>query len=154
MQFFPATSGLNFYPEAGHGFGMLRSDGTTTSVHSRPAIEAPFLAARNETESIIVGIWQWALAMRGIGVLEELFALGGDSVLANQILAQINDFFAVRIDPESAFDGFSVAALAAMVEEQLLQRVNDLDDDTVEALMAQCVCEHPHRHARRSDGDT
>jgi amino acid adenylation domain-containing protein len=48
-----------------------------------------YLAARNETEEILVKIWQEVLGHRKIGIRDDFFELGGDSLKAMVILKKI-----------------------------------------------------------------
>ncbi|BBB93454.1 MAG TPA: non-ribosomal peptide synthetase [Methylomusa anaerophila] len=46
-------------------------------------------APRNETEKILVEIWQEVLGTKGIGINDNFFALGGDSIKAIQVLTRL-----------------------------------------------------------------
>lgn len=136
LQFMPATSGLAFFSELAGDVAATRSvrDG---ALQQRPDIDQAYVQPRNDIETAIVGMWQRALGMRGIGVRDDLFALGGDSVFANQVLVRINETYGVRIDPQTAFDRFTVEALATIVEAQLISFVDTLSDEEVEAMLGE-----------------
>jgi len=94
-----------------------------------------YVAARNPVEQRIVGIWQASLGMEPIGVFDEFFELGGDSVFGNQIILQVNRLLNVAIEPEDAFDDFTIAHLAEVAERQMLHRVESLTDAEAAALL-------------------
>jgi thioesterase domain-containing protein/acyl carrier protein len=55
--------------------------------------EADFVAPRNPAEQELVKIWTAAFRFEGIGVQDDFLELGGDSLLAAQILTDIEDKF-------------------------------------------------------------
>jgi amino acid adenylation domain-containing protein len=95
----------------------------------RGALPAPSLAAaaapggnlvapRNEVESVIAAIWADALRLNGISVDADFFELGGQSLLAIQVLSKINERFGVDLLPQAFLENSTVAALAALVSEE------------------------------------
>jgi hypothetical protein len=115
----------------------IRSDGGKEETKQRPNLGNPYVAARNDIETAIVGMWERALGMVGVGVQDELFALGGDSVFASRILSQVSQTFAIRIDPQNAFDSFTVERLAELVDLELTRLVDSLDDASIEEALAE-----------------
>jgi mycobactin phenyloxazoline synthetase len=53
----------------------------------RPAAKAP----RSDLERVVLAIWQQVLKLDGIGISDEFFALGGDSVLATALVARLRE---------------------------------------------------------------
>jgi acyl carrier protein len=121
----PASHGqhFTFFGEpAGDEATLLRNVGRQAQASPRPELGHEYVAARTAVEQQIVGIWQTSLGMKPIGVLDEFFELGGDSVFANQIILQVNRLLGVSITPEDAFDDFTIAHLADIAEQQLTGR--------------------------------
>ena len=81
-------------------------------------------------------MWQRAMGMTGIGVQDELFALGGDSVFASQILGLVNKHYGIRIPAEEAYELFTVEKLSAAVESHLLTKVEALDDNAAAEILS------------------
>lgn len=96
--------------------------GRQAQASPRPEVGHEYVAERTAVEQQIVGIWLTSLGMKPIGVLDEFFELGGDSVFANQIILQVNRLLGVSIAPEDAFDDFTIAHLADIAEQQLAGR--------------------------------
>jgi amino acid adenylation domain-containing protein len=95
----------------------------------RGALPAPSLAAaaapggslvapRNEIESIIAAIWADVLRLKDISVDADFFELGGQSLMAIQVLAKINDRLGVDLLPQAFLENSTVAALAVLVSEE------------------------------------
>ena len=81
------------------------------------AVEAPaaprqVVAPRNETETKLVEIWKQVLGKDGIGVEDDIFALGGDSILIFQITTRASRA-GIPLTPAQVFRLRNVAALAA-----------------------------------------
>lgn len=74
-----------------------------------------FTPPRDTVEERLLVLWREVLGRDDIGVDDDFFALGGDSLAAARIIAMAEARFGVRLD---AFAGFStVAALAERVEQ-------------------------------------
>ena len=54
---------------------------TSGTLHPRPVLESAYLAPQSELEKIIAEIWQEHLAIEGIGVHDNFFDLGGNSLM-------------------------------------------------------------------------
>lgn len=106
------------------------SGGWVPGVSVRPDLHTAYEAPRTETEGLIAGFCQRAaLAVEKVGVHDACFELGGDSVVAYQILMQVNRAFGVRLDAKRAFQQLTVAALAEMVDEHLLEELEAMSDE-------------------------
>lgn len=93
----------------------------TPSVDER---QMDFIAPRNDTELKLAGIWQDLLKRDRIGVLDDLFTLGGNSLTATRILSRINKQFGVQVSVRQLFMGPTIADLAVAVERaQQLQSI-------------------------------
>ncbi|WHT21650.1 non-ribosomal peptide synthase/polyketide synthase [Crossiella sp. CA-258035] len=72
---------------------------------------------RTGTERVLAGIWAEVLGLPEIGVTDDFFALGGDSVLAFRALARIRAAFDVELSPRLLFETSSIRELAAALPE-------------------------------------
>jgi amino acid adenylation domain-containing protein len=81
----------------------------------RNATAVEYVAPRNEIEAKLAEIWQDALNVRQVGVLDNFFALGGDSILSIQIIARANET-GIRLTPKDLFQSPTVAGLATIAE--------------------------------------
>jgi len=74
------------------------------------------LAPRSETEWQLAKIWADLLELNEIGVEEDVFALGADSLTVAQLLSRVRARFRVEFSFKDIFDSPTVAALAARIE--------------------------------------
>lgn len=106
--------------------------------HPRPALDTPFVAPEGELENGLATIWQDMLGIASVGVDDNLFELGGDSLLAIQILARARKTYDVELHPAAFFKAPSLRDLAVLVETRLIEEIEaaDLVDAAPDALSA------------------
>ncbi|WP_158892622.1 non-ribosomal peptide synthetase [Amycolatopsis anabasis] len=80
-----------------------------------PATNGARTAPRTETEREVARIWAEVLGAEGVGVDEDFFALGGDSILGVQVLSRLRRRFGAELSARAVFDARTVAALAALL---------------------------------------
>ncbi|MFE4646125.1 AMP-binding protein, partial [Streptomyces sp. NPDC056730] len=78
------------------------------------------LAPRDPGEELVAGIWAEVLGLERVGVLDNFFDLGGDSILSIQVISRVREVFAVDLPARTLFDNPTVADLASAVESQVL----------------------------------
>jgi amino acid adenylation domain-containing protein/non-ribosomal peptide synthase protein (TIGR01720 family) len=97
---------------------------------------AAYLAPRTPTEQALSRIWTEVLAVDRVGVDDDFFALGGDSLLCLRVTARLRADFGAVLPPRALFDNPTVGALALMLEHPTVEalgravdrRINPLKD--------------------------
>lgn len=89
----------------------------------RPALQTVFKSPDSELETGIAEIWQSLLGIEAIGVDDNLFELGGDSLLGIQLLSRVRTSFSVDLHPADFFRSPTIKGLAALVETKLLDEI-------------------------------
>lgn len=82
--------------------------------HPRPQLAIPYVAPGNEIERTLATIWQELLGIEQIGIHDNYFELGGDSVLSIQIVAKANES-GLRLTARQCFEYPTIAELAQVV---------------------------------------
>ncbi|MFE9675363.1 amino acid adenylation domain-containing protein [Streptomyces sp. NPDC006259] len=77
-----------------------------------------YVAPVTETEKTLAAIWAEVLAVPRVGLHDDFFALGGHSLLATVVTHRVREAIGVEIPVRSLFEAQTVAALAALVEQQ------------------------------------
>ena len=80
---------------------------------ARPELEADFVAPRTPTEEKLSAIWAQVLGLEQVGVLKNFFSLGGDSILAIQVVSRAHQA-GLGLSVRQLFERPTVAALAAV----------------------------------------
>jgi acyl carrier protein len=73
-------------------------------------------APRTATETTIAAIWSDLLKIDGIGVADDFFDLGGDSMTATGLVARLRTTFGVELRLASLFDRPTIAGLSEVVD--------------------------------------
>ncbi|MBO4275798.1 phosphopantetheine-binding protein, partial [Microbispora triticiradicis] len=84
---------------------------------------AAHVAPRTETERVVAEIWAEELGLDTIGVEDDFFHLGGDSLRGLAIAARVKSLFDVALTPRDVLTSRTVSALAALVEESILREL-------------------------------
>ncbi|MGC2776943.1 MAG: condensation domain-containing protein [Bradyrhizobium sp.] len=90
--------------------------GRLPNLDGSPASERGYVAARTDTEMRLAGIWRGVLDRKRVGIHDNFFEIGGDSLRATIMLAKANREFAADVALGAVFDNPSVASLARCFE--------------------------------------
>jgi amino acid adenylation domain-containing protein/non-ribosomal peptide synthase protein (TIGR01720 family) len=77
----------------------------------RPGLRQAYASPRNPAEELLARIWAEVLRLDEVGVHDNFFALGGDSILAIQIVSRANEA-GLRLATRQIFERQTVAELA------------------------------------------
>ncbi|MEV6875260.1 non-ribosomal peptide synthase/polyketide synthase [Amycolatopsis sp. NPDC051128] len=91
-----------------------------------PEAGAEYAAPETETEEVLAAIWAEALGIDRVGVEDNFFALGGDSVRSLRITSMTKSAFDVELTPKDVLTAGTVLALAELVEERVLRDLERL----------------------------
>ncbi|WP_161975702.1 non-ribosomal peptide synthase/polyketide synthase [Tengunoibacter tsumagoiensis] len=80
-----------------------------------------YQAPDNESERRLVEIWQQVLGVERVGVQDNFFALGGDSILSIQIVARSHQS-GLHFTPKQLFEHQSIAALVQSLPDLIAPR--------------------------------
>jgi amino acid adenylation domain-containing protein/non-ribosomal peptide synthase protein (TIGR01720 family) len=81
---------------------------------TRPALEQAFVAPRTPVEQVLTGIWAEVLGLEQVGIQDNFFEIGGDSILSIQIVARANQA-GLKLTPKQLFEYKTIAELATVV---------------------------------------
>lgn len=81
---------------------------------AQPARE--FRGPRTDTEKAVAAIWAELLGVQTIGIDDDFFDLGGQSLVAIKVVARLGDVFAVDLALRNLFDRPTVAGLAEIID--------------------------------------
>ena len=93
-----------------------------------------YIAPRTPIEEQIAAIWCDVLDCQQPSMDQDFFELGGDSLLATQVLARVRQAFSVELALRVIFECPTIAKLSTVVEAQILEAV---DPALLQAAMAE-----------------
>ncbi|SUA76424.1 Tyrocidine synthase III [Nocardia otitidiscaviarum] len=80
-----------------------------------------FRAPATPVEEIVAGVFAEVLGIERVGADDDFFALGGNSLVATQVVARLGAAIGARVPVRTLFETPTVTALAAAVESQTRQ---------------------------------
>ncbi len=80
-------------------------------------LDEPYVAPRNAVEARLAELFSEVLKVQPVGVQHNFFSLGGDSILATQLVSRIRLAFATDLPLKALFDRPSIAELAPILAE-------------------------------------
>ena len=93
--------------------------GSTDTRFERPDLGTDYVAPRNDIERTLTGFWQDLLGIDQIGVEDDFFDLGGHSLIAVRLFAQVKKAYGVDFPISVLFQAPTIAACAAMLAEHV-----------------------------------
>jgi amino acid adenylation domain-containing protein len=82
------------------------------------ALQSEYVAPRSEIEKKLVAIWEDLLKRDRIGVTDNFFALGGQSILAVMLVSRIERELGVRVPLSRVLERATIEALAGSFEQR------------------------------------
>lgn len=121
------------YDKADRGIydGRLKTKRTKT-LHKRPKLKTAYVAPRNELEEQVADVWQSVLGIDEIGVNDGFLDLGGNSLLAVQVISRLRETFSVELPLEALYRAPTVAGIAEGILALMLE---SMDGDELSLLM-------------------
>ncbi|MBC7628611.1 MAG: amino acid adenylation domain-containing protein, partial [Ferruginibacter sp.] len=83
-----------------------------------PVIEAEMQGQLTELQDVITEIWKDLLEIDTVGIHDNFFAMGGDSLLGVRVVAAIRKKLSIDIEINSIFDHSTIASLSSFIENK------------------------------------
>jgi amino acid adenylation domain-containing protein len=75
-----------------------------------------YLAPRTDTERTLAQIWANAMGRTEVSVVDDFFEMGGDSLVASRVVAELRNSFAVDVQLRALFQTSTIEGLAALID--------------------------------------
>jgi acyl transferase domain-containing protein/acyl carrier protein len=89
--------------------------GRSASSFSRPILPNAYVTPITDREKCIAALWQIALGVDKVGVDDNFFDLGGDSLIAIQVISRLKEEFKIDIPVASLYERLTVRSLDAFI---------------------------------------
>lgn len=91
---------------------------------SRRFLPTPYVAARNEIEEKLCQVWCDVLNVHQVGIYDNFFALGGDSIKATQLVTRVAKAFETTLSLRDIFNSPAVADLAVLIVQRQAEQAD------------------------------
>src|SRR5271154_1433946 len=78
----------------------------------RPELPNAYIPFQTPLQEVLLSVWTHILGMEKIGIEDDFFELGGDSVLATQIVSRLREMFRMDLPLIVLFDAPTIEKLA------------------------------------------
>ncbi|MEM9482215.1 MAG: SDR family NAD(P)-dependent oxidoreductase [Cyanobacteria bacterium P01_F01_bin.116] len=112
-----------------------QSINTTVTRHTRPNLKNAYVAPETELETKLADIFQTILGFESIGIHDNFFYLGGDSLVGIKLISQINEVFEVDLSLRLLFEAPSIAELELLIEKMIIEELESLTEDEVKSAL-------------------
>jgi malonyl CoA-acyl carrier protein transacylase len=102
--------------------------------NSRSYLGAEYVAPRNFTEQKIAEIWEELLGIHPIGIHDEFLRLGGNSLLAIRVAAELREAFQIEFPLAALLQSGTVSEIALLVEDALLTMIENMDESALSGM--------------------
>jgi acyl transferase domain-containing protein len=102
--------------------------------HQRPKLSSTYAAPASDVERRLAGIWEELLGIERLGGHDNFFELGGHSLLGAQMMTRVRKAFAVELGLRALFEAPTIAQLALVIEDKLIDDIGKVIDDDHEYL--------------------
>jgi acyl carrier protein len=117
--------------------------GSRPGTYTRPNLKTAYVAPTTDLERAITDIWQKVLGIEQIGIYDSFLDLGGNSLVAIQLTAQLRATFGLDLSLNELFEASTVAGLAQLVADaqveldeqetlEILRRLEQLSEAEIE----------------------
>jgi amino acid adenylation domain-containing protein len=103
---------------------------------SRPDLTATVVAPRTAIEERLADIVATLLGLEQVGMADNFFLLGGQSLLAAQVIARVQDDFGVDLTLRTLFEVPTLAALSGEIERLILADLEAMPEEDAFRLLA------------------
>jgi len=117
--------------------------------NARPALDIPFTPPRTSVEKTLAEIWSKVLSVDLIGIYDNFFDLGGQSLAATRVVSHVIKKFQLELPLQLLFQSPTVAEMASVISEhqekklgaeeleRILAQLESLSENEAQRLLAQ-----------------
>ena len=94
-----------------------------------------FADPETDVEKTLAGFWADSLGVEDIGLDDDFFEMGGNSLVAVQLGTRVRNHFQVQVTMNSLFESSTVRKLAAVFDDAILTKISAMSDSEVQAAL-------------------
>jgi len=120
-------------------------------LHDRPELPYEFVEPQNELQEKIAVVWRKLLGIQNIGINDNFFDLGGNSLMGTQLISELRSTFQVELPLRALFEDPTISGVAKIIEQHgaqeeaapmeqvtdLLEQLKSMSDEQVAEMLRQ-----------------
>ena len=120
--------------------------------HLRPELKSAYIAPRDEVEEAVCAVWQEVFGVGRVGVDDNFFDLGGNSLVGIQLMSRLRKNFEIELPMNNLFESPTVAGLSQVIAAQRLRQseleevertLREIEQLSLDEVQARLVAENP-----------
>jgi acyl-CoA synthetase (AMP-forming)/AMP-acid ligase II len=112
--------------------GKLQRLGLAEKLASK--LKTEYVAPRDSAEKTLANIWAEVLGAERIGVNDNFFRRGGNSLLAAQIVSRVRKVFQTDLSLETIFTDPTLAGQASLITELIVREIEEMREEDAQRL--------------------
>ncbi|MFY1671392.1 amino acid adenylation domain-containing protein [Plantactinospora sp. WMMB334] len=96
----------------------------------------PYVAPRTAVEAVVAEVWASILGLERVGVHDNFFTLGGDSLAAMRAVVHLRRELDLDLPMQVIFESQTPAGVAAVIEDELLTQLETMSEEDAESLLS------------------
>jgi phthiocerol/phenolphthiocerol synthesis type-I polyketide synthase E len=116
------TSRLAIWSGRGASKSAVTDTTFASNLHTRPSLTTVYVAASTEIEQVIVNVWQDILGIDQLGIHDNFFDLGGNSLIGLKIISRLKKELNMEIPITALFEGPTISALAKVISKGKVEK--------------------------------
>lgn len=102
---------------------------------ARLAPETAYFPPETVVEQIIAAHWQELFRVENIGIYDDFFDLGGNSLLGTQLISRLRNVYPLTLSLSQLFDAPTIAGVSSLIEELLIAKIEKMSEEEAQALL-------------------
>jgi acyl carrier protein len=91
-------------------------------------LKPEYVAPESPAEKTLADIWAEILGVAQVGIRDNFFSLGGDSLSATRTISQVRSVFQIELSLKMFFMDPTVSGQALIIENVILEEIEGLDE--------------------------
>ena len=102
---------------------------------NRKTVNTEYAAPRNDTESTIISLFEQIFGVTGLGVEDDFFELGGDSLKAVMLVNKLKKQTGISITMSDIFTVKTIREISKLIEESNWMREDDQPQEEIDSIV-------------------
>ncbi len=105
-------------------------------LHERPDLPTAYVEPENDLQKQIAAIWQKLLGISKIGIYDDFFDLGGNSLMGTQLISELRSAFQVELPLRALFEDPTISGVARIIESEKA-KTSEISADEISQMLDQ-----------------